>query len=97
MKTPWFCVEATWHLQTHIGGKAVELKTTQLHPDVTCQDIIECVTSKDHMWKRKVDGQSNHLEALVRVLFIRVIPNEHRQRTDSKAHHLNSEAERDKS
>jgi hypothetical protein len=49
------------------------------------------------MWKGKVDGQSNHLETLVWVLFVRAMPGERRQKTDSKAHHLKSIAERDKS
>jgi hypothetical protein len=49
------------------------------------------------MWKGKVDGQSNHLRTLVWVLFICAMLGEHRQKTDSKAHHLKSMAKRGKS
>jgi hypothetical protein len=49
------------------------------------------------MWKGKVDGQSNHLKTLVWVLFVRAMSGERRQKTDSKAHHLKSIAEHDKS
>jgi hypothetical protein len=74
-----------------------ELETAQSHPDVTCQNIIEYVKSKGRMWKGKVDGQSNHLGTLVWVLFVCAMSGERRQKTDSKAHHLKSMAERDKS
>jgi hypothetical protein len=72
-----------------------ERETAQPHPDVMCQNIIEYVKSKGHMWKWKVDGQSNHLRTLVWVHFICAMPGECCQKTDSKAHHLKSMAERD--
>jgi hypothetical protein len=50
------------------GGKAGKFETTQVHPDVTCQKMIRHVASKDRMWKRKVDGPSNHLRTPGRVL-----------------------------
>ena len=59
-------------------------------------DIIKRVKSKGHMWKGKFNGQSNHLETLVWVLFIREMPGEHRQKTYLKANHLKSMAKRDK-
>jgi hypothetical protein len=60
-------------------------------------NVIQRVKSKGHMWKGKVDGQSNHLETLVWVLFVHEMPGEHCQKTDLKAHHLKSMAKRDKS
>jgi hypothetical protein len=71
-------------------GKAGKLETTKSHPDVTCQNIIRYVKSKDCMWKGKVDGRSNHLRTLVWVLFIRGMSGECNHKTDLKAHHLKS-------
>jgi hypothetical protein len=73
-----------------------KIETTQAHPDVTCQKIIRYVTSKDRMWKGKVDGPSNHLRTIVRVLFVCAMSGERRHKTDSKAHHLKLIVERDK-
>jgi hypothetical protein len=65
-----------------------KLETTQAHPDIVCQNIIRYVKSKDRMWKRKVDGPSNHLGTLVCVLFVHAMSGERRYKTDSKDHHL---------
>jgi len=75
----------------------VEPETNQSHPDVTCQKIIICVKSKDHMWKGKVDSPSNHLRTIVWVLFVYAMSSKRHQKIDSKAHHLKLIAESDKS
>jgi hypothetical protein len=49
------------------------------------------------MWKRKVDGPSNHLGTLVWVLFVCAMPGECHHKTDSKAHHLKSTSKNGKS
>ena len=58
-------------------------------------NVIQRVKSKGHMWKWKLDGPSIHFKTLVWILFVHVIPGEHRQKTNSKAHHLKSMDERD--
>jgi hypothetical protein len=78
------------------GGKAGELRTSQLHPDVTCKNVIGYVKPKGCMWKGKVEDQSNHLGTLVWALFVCAMSGEHHQKTDSKAYHLKSMSECDK-
>jgi hypothetical protein len=58
-------------------------------------NVIQCLKSKGHMWKGKLDDQSNHFETLVWILFVHAMSSEHHQKTDSKAHHLKSMAKRD--
>jgi hypothetical protein len=48
---------------------------------------FEYVKSKNHVWKGKGDDRSNHLTPLIQVLCIRVMPGEHHQITNLKAHH----------
>jgi hypothetical protein len=70
---------------TYRGGKQVSLKPPKPTPMSRVKISLEGVQSKDHMWKGKVDGQSNHLKTLVWVLFVCAMSGECRQKTDPKS------------